>query len=110
VVPDALLGFTDVVTSSPLEASSPASVAVQHALDLQLRPFTRSHDTGYRTADNLYTWRDLELTLVDYREVIASGNGPRKSVDSWRRALDGMSRQLIRTSEQVGRELGSADA
>jgi hypothetical protein len=27
-VPDALLGFTDVVTSSPLEASSPASVAV----------------------------------------------------------------------------------
>ena len=28
VVPDALLGFTDVVTSSPLAASSPASVAV----------------------------------------------------------------------------------
>ena len=83
---------------------------MQHALDLQLRPFMRSHHTGYRTADNLYTWRDLELTLVDYREVIASGNGPRKSVDSGCRALDGMSRQLIRTSEQVGRELGSADA
>jgi hypothetical protein len=50
------------------------------------------------------------VPLVDYREVIASVNGPRKSVHSWRRALDGMSRQLIRTSEQVGGELGSADA
>jgi hypothetical protein len=41
--------------------------AVQHALDLELRPFVRPHDIRYRTADNLYTWRDLEcrwLTIV----------------------------------------------
>jgi hypothetical protein len=70
----------------------------------------RPHDTDYRTADNLYTWRDLEPTWLTIVRSSTSRNGPRKSVDSWRRALDGMSRQLIRTSEQVGRELGSADA
>ena len=65
MVPDALLGFTDVVTSSPLDASSPASVAVDVIWTCSWDPSFNCNALCYRTADNLYIWRDFSYNGAD---------------------------------------------
>ena len=71
------VGLHDVITPSRLEASSPAKVAVDMIWTCSWTPLRpTAMNICYRTADNLYIWRDLVRNMDGDREVIDVGKWP----------------------------------